>query len=53
MNTTTQAECDNCGHVCDVAQLGTIKHYHERVEEGAPIPAGECPECGCLAYEND
>lgn len=42
-------ECQDCewrGHIDDCKP---IKHLHERVAPGEPMPAGECPECGALA----
>jgi len=44
------ATCDNCGANYHVDALREIKHYHQRVDIGGEVPAGECPECGALAY---
>jgi hypothetical protein len=43
-------ECDNCDWEGTLEQLGIIKDAHERLDPGCPMPAGECPECGALAY---
>lgn len=47
-------ECNNCdwkglesGLRCD---LGGIEDLFERIDPGDEVPAGECPECGCLAF---
>lgn len=46
-----QAECMNCGWNGGVDELGEIKGFFERVQPGdTAVPAGECPECSCLAY---
>lgn len=51
-------KCDNCGHVCDISDLNDAEHLDQRLEypPGHPkciMPAGECPECGCLSYAID
>lgn len=43
-------ECDNCDWTGEFTQLNEIKDPHERMDPGCPIPAGECPKCGALAY---
>jgi hypothetical protein len=44
-------ECFNCGWKGSEDDLNEIKDFHQRVEPGdTAVPAGECPECGCLAY---
>jgi hypothetical protein len=43
-------ECDNCDWEGTSEQLETIKDVQERLDPGCPVPAGECPECGALAY---
>lgn len=48
-----KCKCDNCNHVCETNELNTIKHYNERMDKDEPEPAGECPKCGCLSYEED
>lgn len=45
------AECANCGRSFHVDDLNhEVKHLHERVDPGGAMPAGECPECGALAF---
>ena len=48
-------QCDNCGWETDNEEefkpLGEVRHLAERLDEGCPVPAGECPECGCFVYE--
>jgi hypothetical protein len=46
----TPVACGDCnwnGAGCD---LNGISDYEERVAPGEVTPAGECPECGALAY---
>lgn len=43
-------QCDNCSKSFDIAELNEIAGYLERVTPNAPAPAGECPDCGALAY---
>jgi len=45
-----QYQCDNCSKVWTFEQLHSISDLSERVEAGGIVPAGECPECGCLSY---
>lgn len=46
--------CDNCdwsGVESDLdATLESVPHLCERLDPGSEVPAGECPECGALAY---
>jgi hypothetical protein len=43
-------QCANCDWTGE--DVRPIKHYSERVDpDDDAEPAGECPECGCLAYE--
>lgn len=44
-------QCDNCVRLWDFDELNNIQRYFERVDEDGPDPDGECPSCGCLAYE--
>lgn len=47
-----RCECANCDWRGPMSALKDIKRYHERVDpEDGVEPAGECPECGCLAYD--
>lgn len=49
-NDADPVECDNCDWEGTLEQLGIIKDAHERLDPGSTMPAGECPECGALAY---
>lgn len=42
--------CANCAWTGPESSLGAIKHLGQRVEPGEPMPSGECPDCGALAY---
>jgi DNA-directed RNA polymerase subunit RPC12/RpoP len=44
-------QCDNCSAILTTEELRTINRYWERVDEDGVEPDGECPHCGCLAYE--
>lgn len=44
------SKCDNCGKVWKDYQLDPSKHLHERMDEGGPMPSGDCPECGAFCY---
>jgi hypothetical protein len=47
-------QCLNCMWNGGETELNPIKDFHSRVEAGdTTVPAGECPECGCLAYLKD
>ena len=48
-----KARCANCDKVFPVSKLDEAGDLYERVEAGGEVPAGECPECGALAYEED
>lgn len=53
-----QCKCDNCGHVCDEDDLNEPAHLHERLDRPLDdpdciVPAGECPKCGALSYEEE
>lgn len=47
-------ECGNCdwtGTLADIQiDLEHAPNLAERLNAGATVPAGECPECGCFAY---
>lgn len=47
-------KCDNCnwsGPQIDLGcELGDIPDLGLRLDPGGEVPAGECPECGALAY---
>ena len=42
--------CDNCVWTGVGAELKPIVDIEERVFAGEKVPAGECPDCGCLAH---
>ncbi len=44
------AACQNCSWRGGIEHLQPIRDYSERVADGEPEPAGECPECGALAH---
>jgi hypothetical protein len=46
----TKVKCDNCDWTGVACDLESISDYQERVTPGETTPAGECPDCGCLAY---
>lgn len=55
-NLLVKCRCGNCDKVWDIADLNEAKRLHERLDYpiGHPDciePAGECPACGALAYE--
>jgi hypothetical protein len=48
--------CDNCDATyADVSELASvfpdIPDLLARIEPGGTVPDGECPNCGCLVYE--
>jgi hypothetical protein len=45
--------CDNCPWSGPFEELEEIESLWERVDEGGPMPNGECPECGVLAYKEN
>lgn len=42
--------CDNCEWGGAEDECVEAKDLHARLTPGAIVPAGECPECGALAY---
>lgn len=42
--------CSNCATTTPFAKLNAIDDIEQRISPGDEVPAGECPECGCLAY---
>lgn len=47
----TPCRCDNCNWVGAAGEAELeICNVEERLEPGGVVPAGECPECGGLAY---
>lgn len=43
------SRCDACGKILVSSALGPVKDLSMRVEDGGPLPSGEC-DCGALAY---
>jgi hypothetical protein len=43
-------ECDNCDWEGIGADLDMVSDIQERITPGFLVPAGECPDCGGLAY---
>ena len=50
MATTGRHACDNCGKISTADKLKDVQDLYQRVDEGEPMPSGECPACGCLCY---
>jgi hypothetical protein len=42
--------CDNCDWTGPESAVNEAKDLSDRLDPGGVVPAGECPECGCLAY---
>lgn len=49
-NLDTPCRCDNCDWRGPASDLDVIEDAQERLDPGCEVPAGECPECGMLAY---
>lgn len=50
-----KVKCDDCGGKFPkdfVIPLSEIHHLWERIDVGGIVPAGECPKCGALCYED-
>lgn len=46
--------CANCDErFPEGAEFDPVSDILERVEAGEPMPAGECPKCGCLVHPAD
>lgn len=45
-----RVSCDNCDWTGTAEDLEMISDFEERVSAGFTCPAGQCPECGALAY---
>jgi hypothetical protein len=51
---TQMAVCDNCQwEGSNFLPLGECPDLHERLDPGAEVPAGDCPECDCFCYLTD
>lgn len=46
----TLTQCDNCRSLWSLDRLAPVDRLAERLDPGGVVPAGECPECGALAY---
>jgi hypothetical protein len=46
-----KAKCDNCSKVWDLDDLEDPIDLNCKVDIGGEMPAGECPDCGSLAYK--
>lgn len=46
-------QCNNCDWQGKSEDLQPVADVQDRVEAGCLMPAGECPECGALAYYAD
>lgn len=53
MSNAHQVSCSNCEWQGSSDDCDHISDIFERVEPGEIMPAGECPECGCLAHLKD
>lgn len=47
---TAKCECGNCDWIGPAGDLEMINDIQERLTPGSIVPAGQCPECGALAY---
>ncbi len=50
MSEDVKAACDDCDWTGLADDCQPIKDPSQRLNAGSEVPAGECPECGCLAY---
>ncbi len=46
----TPCACGNCEWKGPARELAMISDFEERVSAGEIVPAGQCPQCGCLAH---
>ena len=44
------AACGACDWTGPIVALAEIKDIDQRLTAGDSVPAGECPNCGALAY---
>lgn len=42
--------CDDCQTITRGDRLDMITDIQERIDPGCIVPAGQCPNCGALAY---
>jgi len=47
---TLPVKCDDCDWTGTAGQTEMISDIQERLTPGGVVPAGQCPECGALAY---
>lgn len=47
---STLCVCGNCDWTGGAEDLEGIVDAQERLTPGSPVPAGQCPRCGALAY---
>ena len=45
--------CDDCPWAGSASDLWEIHNAEARVDAGGVVPAGECPDCGALAYTTE
>lgn len=45
--------CEDCGWRGPAEDLDWISDPSYRLDPGGVVPAGQCPECGALAYLDD
>lgn len=50
LTTLEAAACADCGWHGTVSDVAAVKDAELRLEAGGETPAGECPDCGALAY---
>jgi len=43
-------KCDDCDWTGTAGQTDMVSDIQERLTPGGVVPAGQCPECGALAY---
>lgn len=46
-----EVKCDNCNWSGTADQTRPARDLWKRMDPGGPVPAGECPVCGCFAYQ--
>jgi len=43
-------KCDDCGWIGVSEETDAISDIEQRLDAGGIVPAGQCPQCGSLAY---